>query len=168
MPVSVNTCRVAAEHGRLRILQWLRQEADCPWDKETLISAAAGDHEAVFCWALDNGCPFPADILFYAMSFETTNALTSAKDAADKAQRGLIARGLYAEAVKRNSVQVLEWLHANARQFDWEEMCGALKAKFKPHLVTWAYNHGAPEQILRQVSYAVPAFAPPPPGAPKA
>eukprot|EP00611_Tribonema_gayanum_P001208 TRINITY_DN108_c15_g1_i1.p3 TRINITY_DN108_c15_g1~~TRINITY_DN108_c15_g1_i1.p3 ORF type:complete len:215 (+),score=83.31 TRINITY_DN108_c15_g1_i1:78-647(+) len=45
---------MAAEAGRLEVLQWLRGHG-CPWDGSTL--RAAADHPDVYQWAVERGCP---------------------------------------------------------------------------------------------------------------
>jgi len=51
-------CRRAAERGDLRMLQWLRNDLNCPWDETTLAAAAMNGHDDVVYWAFENSAPF--------------------------------------------------------------------------------------------------------------
>ena len=51
-----HTCSVAAMHGQLKTLQYLRSE-NCPWNDHTLDLAAEYGHLDVVEWAFKNGCP---------------------------------------------------------------------------------------------------------------
>jgi len=48
---------LAAQHGQLPILQWLRQNG-CPWDAQTPCWAARGGHRDVLEWCHANDCPW--------------------------------------------------------------------------------------------------------------
>lgn len=47
---------MAAAAGKLRILQWLRENG-CPWNCETVEFAEMEGHHDVATWAKANGCP---------------------------------------------------------------------------------------------------------------
>ena len=47
-------CEMAAEHGRLDVLQWLREQS-CEWDYRTCYKAARGGHRDLLVWAMNNG-----------------------------------------------------------------------------------------------------------------
>jgi hypothetical protein len=49
-------CLIAAIHGKLPALVWLRQNG-CPLDVAVITIARAGGHEDVAAWAIANGCP---------------------------------------------------------------------------------------------------------------
>ena len=60
-------CAVAAEHGHLRVLQWLR--VWCAWDAHTCVYAALHGHMHVLQWVLENGCPTsPTAFTFAALN----------------------------------------------------------------------------------------------------
>ena len=54
------TCFYAANGGQLEVLQWLKLEADCPWDANTCTEAASGGHLRMLKWAHESGCPWDA------------------------------------------------------------------------------------------------------------
>ena len=57
-PWNEQACELAASYGHLEILQWLRsQEPPCPWRDFTDYSAAAHGQLACLQWAHTNGCP---------------------------------------------------------------------------------------------------------------
>jgi hypothetical protein len=47
-------CRLAAQHGKLDILQWLRENG-CFWDGETCANAAKGGHLDLLKWCRAKG-----------------------------------------------------------------------------------------------------------------
>ncbi len=49
---SSSTLEAAAGGGNLRLVQWLLQEADCPWTAKATYTAAAGGHTALLAWLL--------------------------------------------------------------------------------------------------------------------
>ena len=59
-PRDVVTCQFAAIGGHLDILKWLRLHY-CPWDQYTC-SFAMPKYPELARWALDHGCPCPADL----------------------------------------------------------------------------------------------------------
>ena len=54
------TTAACARAGDLDTLQWLRNEARCPWDATTLFEAMHGGHQQLEAWARAQGCPEPA------------------------------------------------------------------------------------------------------------
>lgn len=55
---NVKHCTLAAQCGKLSMLQWLR-ENDCPWDSYVIREAEHYGHDHVVAWARANGCPEP-------------------------------------------------------------------------------------------------------------
>jgi len=53
-------CAGLARRGDVGGLQALRA-AGCPWDEATPLQAARSSHEALFRWAVENGCPWNPD-----------------------------------------------------------------------------------------------------------
>jgi len=51
-----NTCATAAKYGHLHILQWARENG-CPWDITTCGQAAINGHYHILYWAFENGMP---------------------------------------------------------------------------------------------------------------
>jgi len=51
--IGKNTCRRAAECGKLQALQWFR-ENECDWDESTYEAAAENGHLSVLQWAKEN------------------------------------------------------------------------------------------------------------------
>ena len=49
-------CNLAAQHGRLEILKWLRQEG-YPWTSQVIRVADIFGHHDLVMWAIENGCP---------------------------------------------------------------------------------------------------------------
>jgi len=60
-------CDLAARHGHLTVLQWLRQKK-ISWSVLTCSNAARGGHLAVLQWARANGCPWDQDPQYCASS----------------------------------------------------------------------------------------------------
>jgi hypothetical protein len=56
-------CRWACAHGRLEVLQWLR-ERGCPWESDTAELAAERGHLHILKWARENGCTWERDQIF--------------------------------------------------------------------------------------------------------
>jgi len=63
--VVVDTCRRAAEFGKLQALQWFR-ENECDWDESTCEAAAENGHLSVLQWARENECPWDHRTCEYA------------------------------------------------------------------------------------------------------
>jgi len=64
-------CTLAAQHGHLRTLQWLRSQVPpCPWDEETCLLAATFGHLDVLEWARsqDPRCPWDERMCSWAAS----------------------------------------------------------------------------------------------------
>jgi hypothetical protein len=53
-------CAMAARHGQLDVLQYLREELSCPWDAETCAKAAKYQRWTLLKWAHEHGCPWDA------------------------------------------------------------------------------------------------------------
>lgn len=51
------TCRLAAMHGNLEVLQWMVANG-CPWDEATCSAAARYGYLEILQWARANGCPW--------------------------------------------------------------------------------------------------------------
>ena len=60
-------CEQAARDGRLRVLQYLREEG-CPWDMWTCYSAAQYGHLECLRYARENGCPWDEETCSRAAS----------------------------------------------------------------------------------------------------
>ena len=58
-------CQLAAKHGDLALLQWLRRN-HCPWNAKTCYAAASGGHLHVLQWARQEGCPWDETVCMYA------------------------------------------------------------------------------------------------------
>ena len=59
------TCCAAAEHNKLAVLQFLREQ-HCPWNDRTCAAAAEGGHSALLWWARRNGCEWDAFTCYMA------------------------------------------------------------------------------------------------------
>jgi hypothetical protein len=64
----VRLCFIAANGGKLKILQWLRSKdgGNCRWDKQTCQYAAHAGHFELLKWAHQNGCPWDEFTCAYA------------------------------------------------------------------------------------------------------
>ena len=63
--LGVESCRLAAQFGRLAILQWLRssewdplRDPPCPWNESVCATAAYNGQLATLQWLHSNGCPW--------------------------------------------------------------------------------------------------------------
>jgi hypothetical protein len=56
-PVDCYTSSQAAAQGHLHILQFLHQNASCPWDHHTLLFAHLHNHTHIYHYALTHNCP---------------------------------------------------------------------------------------------------------------
>ena len=56
-PMCEEYCALAAKHGHIDILKWLRHN-NCPWNRDTCSDASEYGHLELLKWARDNGCPW--------------------------------------------------------------------------------------------------------------
>ncbi len=58
IPFGVPLCSLAALHGHLNVLKYLRTELQCEWDpRDVLLEAASSGFTHVLQWAIENGAP---------------------------------------------------------------------------------------------------------------
>ncbi|QHN71201.1 hypothetical protein [Mollivirus kamchatka] len=129
-PWDSQTFVAAVGRGDIDVLAWLRAEG-CPWDSRTFARAAAIGDIDVLEWLLLNECPWDMEAVarvaeygnlhvldwFTAKDFKT-GATACAKDILGpifhwrlSETRCMCDTILYRLAVKRNHLQVLQWLH---------------------------------------------------------
>lgn len=67
IPMKPALCALAAGHGKLETLQYLRLEQGACWTKSTAYEACKHGHIQVLAWCLEQGCPVNAKLLFASL-----------------------------------------------------------------------------------------------------
>jgi hypothetical protein len=111
-------CALAAKKGNLLVLQFLRNELDCPWDACTCAAAAENGHFEVLQWARINGCPWNAEVCRHAAHNGQLDVLQWAR--ANDCPWNL---QVCAHAALNGHLEVLQWAHANGCPWD-DSTCG--------------------------------------------
>jgi hypothetical protein len=60
--MNYKNCGVAATHGQLDALKWLRSNG-CKWNELVVIEASRHKHSHILKWAIENGCPHDVEIM---------------------------------------------------------------------------------------------------------
>jgi hypothetical protein len=147
--LSATLSRLAAEHGRLDALAWLRSR-DCEWDESTALAAARSGHVHIIRWAHAHGIPWD-------MSTTTTSVGLAAIDGGHLPilkyllDSGLMQLGSKATfksalpwlAARAGHLQVLQWLHEKGCAFD-ELTCYSAATGGHLHVLQWLRSIGCP------------------------
>eukprot|EP00611_Tribonema_gayanum_P023322 TRINITY_DN4882_c0_g1_i3.p1 TRINITY_DN4882_c0_g1~~TRINITY_DN4882_c0_g1_i3.p1 ORF type:complete len:284 (-),score=32.97 TRINITY_DN4882_c0_g1_i3:354-1205(-) len=164
LPLQLRHARLAAEHGHLHMLKWLRQNG-CEWDPMVCGRAAKNGHLEVLQWARANGCPWDARTCTCAAEYGHLEVLqwARANGCPWDDQTGLIAAGcgrlavlqwmcakggptrwdarLCSEAAAYGHLEVLQWLRANGCPWD-EFTCMNAATNGKQEVLAWAQANG--------------------------
>ena len=129
---------IAACHGRLAILMWLRRQG-CPWHAIVCSSAAFNGHLDILQWARKHGCPWGEDTCTSAADGGHLDILKWAREHGCLwNERTCIA------AAYGGHLEVLQWARQHGCPWE-EETCTS--AAYCGHLevLQWAREHGCPE-----------------------
>ncbi|AGO81982.1 F-box domain containing protein [Pandoravirus dulcis] len=134
-PWDDRVCLYAAARGRRDIVEWATARG-CPWHPQTTATAAARGHLAVAEWCLARGCGLvdlisndwpDSDYLDAHVEPDAKPAHVAARMGRVDALAWLRDHGcdcadlhLFVEAAECQSLDVLDWVHANCRAWDAE------------------------------------------------
>jgi hypothetical protein len=111
-PTNVETCQMAARHGQLYVLQYLRVKG-CPWDASTCSEAMKWGHAHIVRWARTNGCPWDKWTCTYAAMQGDLATLQWAR-----ANRCRWTKDTCTYAAQYGHLDVLQWTIANGGRFN--------------------------------------------------
>ncbi len=141
-------CNIAAKHGHLSGLQWLRSRA-YPWDKRVCANAALGGHLELLQWAFflgqinrvdfrTNDCPWDSWVSAHAAYGGHLELLRWARAAGCPWDEGATAN-----AAEGGHLETLDWLRENGCPWNvWTTTCAASSSQLKA--LQWARNNGCP------------------------
>ena len=137
MPLPPGLCALAAFHGKLEALKWLRSRGAF-WNERACSEAAWNGHLDVLVWLRSHGAPWDEDVCGYAAKRGHLDALKWAW--AEGAPRSGFA---CAYAAQGGNLDVLVWLRAQGAE--WNEYTAACAAG-GGHLevLKWARDNGCP------------------------
>jgi len=130
MPVhemSESMCRIAATHGNLIALRWLR-ERRAPWQPTVVAACAArGDHPHVLEWAFAHGCALDASTLMHALRYGSSEMRVAQWWHQRVAPASTWSTRACSNAARSGNIRLLEWLRA--RGTPWDETTAHVAAE---------------------------------------
>jgi hypothetical protein len=132
------TTQLAAEHGYLGALQWLRANG-CPWDGHAICDAAAKiGHLEMLQWARANGSEWGVLVCHCAVQHEHVELLQWAiANGCPGIERVCELAAMYGR------LEVLRWARANGYPWDARVRDMAARCSY-PHILRWAIDNGCP------------------------
>jgi hypothetical protein len=136
-PWDLGTCAYAAHHGHLDVLQWVRAN-NCPWGEGTCAYAAENGHLAVLQWARANGCPWDENTCgFAAMNGHLAVLQWS------RANGCPWDTATCAFAALNGHLAILQWARTNGCPWD-TSTCAYAAMRGSLEVLKWARVNGCP------------------------
>ena len=134
----------AAAAGNLPVLQTLRQQYQCPWDKTTCSAAAGAGHLPVLQWVRAQNPPCPWDRTTCSAAAENghLHVLQWARSQDHPCPWGIACCSAAAE---NGHLHVLQWARAQNPACPWSTSTSLGAAEEgQLHVLQWAISHGCP------------------------
>jgi hypothetical protein len=135
--ISESLCEVAAKNGRLKILQWARENG-CPWNEVTCCYAAAHGHLEFLQWARENGCPWDE----WTCSNAALNGHLKVLKWARENGCTWDYKTCYS-AARKGHLEILQWARQNGCPWN-ESTCSGAAMFGHLKVLQWARSNGCP------------------------
>lgn len=136
VPMTEKTCALAARHGRLDILKYLRSKG-CAWSVKTFQHAVIGGHMHVMEWLWINRCPYSIIVPLMASRMGRLDLLQWL----DERNYRVLITQVMTPAIRADHMPIIHWMRSNGVPFPYDA-CTAAAQSGRLNVLQWLRSEG--------------------------